>query len=260
MQRPSHTNQRKVSRRRWLRKIAAAGSAGALAALAGAAAGVFSQRPRVVVLPNVAESLDVAARPPIVGRDEWGALPVDHEARNERGQYDSDANPEGWYVYAGDLRTSYQTLVVHHSAFYKGTGRTTLLEIQRLHRADRGWADVAYHFMLDVDGAIYAGRDLEARGVHTQGRNTGSAGVCLLGDFRYRSPTQAQWDALIVLGRWLIAELALTHIAAHSQFNQATVCPGVRVTEQLSALAEHLGVGYGVEGYRPAASAADSRL
>lgn len=255
MQRKTHTNQRKVSRRRVLRNLAAAGGAGALAALAGAAAGVFSERPRVQILPNAAELPDVASRPLIISRDEWGALPVDHGARNERGHYQSGVNPFGWYVYAGDLRDSYQTLVVHHSAFYKASGRATLLEVQRLHRRDRGWADVGYHFMLDVDGAIYAGRDLRARGVHTQGRNTGSAGVCLLGDFRYRAPSPAQWGALVALGRWLIAELALTHIAAHNQFNEGTVCPGPRVIEQLYALAELLGVGYGVDGYIPAANA-----
>ena len=252
MQRPSHTNQPEVSRRRMLRKLAAAGGAAALAAL-GAAAGLFSQRPRVVVLPNEAESNEDAFRPRIVSRDEWGALPVDHTARNERGLYQSGVNPEGWYEYAGDLRDSYQTLVVHHSAFYKADGRATLLEAQRLHRGDRGWADVGYHFMLDVDGVIYEGRNLGVRGVHTQGRNTGSAGVCLLGDFRFRAPTPAQWSALVVLGRWLAAELELTHLAAHSQFNEGTVCPGARVIEQLSALADQLGLGYGIDGYIPAA-------
>lgn len=250
-----HTNKRQVSRRRWLRNLAAAGGAGVLAALGGAAAGVFSRRPRVVVLPNAAELSTDGARPPIISRDEWGGLPVNHDARNERGHYQSGVNPFGWYEYAGDLRDSYQTLVVHHSAFYKADGRATLLEVQRLHRGDRGWADVGYHYMLDVDGAIFEGRELGVRGVHTQGRNTGSAGVCLLGDFRFRAPPQAQWEALVALGRWLIAELELTHLAGHSQFNESTVCPGARVTEQLSALAVALGVGFGVDGYIPAPEA-----
>lgn len=248
MQRPEHRNQREVSRRRVLRKLAALGSASALAA----AAGVFSERPRVVVLPNEAGLSEEAVRPPIVSRGAWGALPVDHSARNERGHYQSGVSPEGWYVYSGDLRDSYQTLVAHHSAFYKADGRATLLEVQRLHRGDRGWADVGYHYLLDADGAIYEGRSLSVRGVHTQGRNTGSVGVCLLGDFRFRSPPQAQWEGLVALGRWLIAELALTHIAAHNQFNEGTVCPGARVIERLAALAELLGVGYGVDGYKPA--------
>ena len=249
MRGPKHTNQGEVSRRRWLRGLAALGGIGALGA-----AGVLSERPQVVILPNEAEASRDSARPLIVSRDEWGALPVDHSARNERGHYDSEVNPWGWYTYAGDLRDSYQTLIVHHSAVYKADGHATLLEIQRLHREDRGWADVGYHYMLDVDGAIYAGRDLLARGAHTAGRNTGSAGVCLLGDFRFRAPPPAQWQALIALGRWLVSELDLTHIAAHSQFNESTVCPGARVLGQLPALAELLGVGYGTHGYLPAAS------
>ena len=49
-----------------------------------------------------------------------------------------------------------------------------------------GWADVGYHYLVDKDGTIYEGRNIAIRGAHTQGHNTGSAGVCLLGDFRYR--------------------------------------------------------------------------
>lgn len=255
MEHKRHQEQRSVSRRRMLRRLAAIAGGGALASIGAAAAGVYSRRPRLVVLPNEADMLDDHTRPAIISREAWGALPVDHAARNERGHYQSGVNPFGWYEYAGDLRDSYQTLVVHHSAFYKADGRATLLEVQRLHRGDRGWADVGYHFMLDVDGAIYAGRDLGVRGVHTQGRNTGSVGVCMLGDFRYRAPPPAQWDALVVLGRWLVAELELTHLAGHSQFNEATVCPGARVIEQLAALAELLGVGFGVDGYIPAPNA-----
>ena len=209
----------------------------------------------MVVLPHGGEQVNDAHRPPIISREEWGALPVDAMARNEGGLYEKGVNPEGWYVYSGDLRNSYQTLVIHHSAFYKASGIATLREVQRLHREDRGWADVGYHFMVDMDGTIYAGRNLGARGVHTQGHNTGSAGICLLGDFRFRSPAKAQWDALIALSSWLADELDLTHLAAHSQFNKGTVCPGATVLEQLSGLATLLGVEYGVDGYVPTASA-----
>ncbi len=258
MARPPQTNQCKVSRRRMLRRLAVVGAASALAGLGGAAAGVFGERPRVVVLPNGDGLFNVAQRPNIVSRDEWGALPVNSMARNESGIYKKGVNPEGWYVYLGDLRDSYQTLVIHHSAFYEVNGIATLLEVQRLHRDDRGWADVGYHFMVDMDGAIYEGRNLGVRGIHTQGHNSGSAGVCLLGDFRFRSPSQAQWDALIALSCWLVDELDLTHLAAHSQFNKGTVCPGATVLEQLSALATLLGVEYGVDGYVPTARVEDA--
>ena len=226
---------------------------GALGGVAGVTLARLNRSTRVVVLPYGGNAVKSATPPAIVSRDEWGALPVNVEAPNEPGIYEEGVNPAGWYVYAGELSDSYQTLVIHHSAFYKANGVETLLEVQRLHRDDRGWADVGYHYLVDRDGAIYEGRNLGVRGVHTQGRNTGSAGVCLLGDFRYRTPTQAQWDGLIALSHWLVAELALTHLAAHSQFNEATLCPGATVLEQLPALAQLLGVDYGIEGYVPTA-------
>lgn len=245
-----HTEKRKLSRRQILQRLIALGTAGAFGGLTVAK---LRDQPRMVVLPRGADRPDAILRPAIISRDQWGALPVNVAAPNEPGIYEKGVNPAGWYVYAGDLSDSYQTLVIHHSAFYKANGAETLLEVQRLHRDDRGWADVGYHYLVDRDGAIYEGRNLGVRGVHTQGRNTGSAGVCLLGDFRYRTPTQAQWDGLIALSHWLVAELALTHLAAHSQFNEATLCPGATVLEQLPALAQLLDVDYGIEGYVPTA-------
>lgn len=242
-----HAEKRKLSRRDILQRLA---WVGALAGLGGFTFVGMRGRPRVVVvLPFDGDESPGPKLPRIISRDAWGALPVDYEARNERGIYEAGLNPAGWYVYPGDLRESYQTLVVHHSAFYKSSGAETLLEIQRLHREERGWADVGYHYMVDLDGSIYAGRDLAARGVHTQGHNTGSAGVCLLGDFRHRTPPQAQWDGLTALSRWLVAKLALTHLAAHNHFNPNTLCPGATVLDHLPALAQHLSIDYGADGY-----------
>ncbi len=253
MSRQPHAEKRKISRRDLLRRLTALG---ALGGVAGVAIARLTVRPRVVVvLPYDGRSTETDGPPPIVSRDDWGALPVDISARNERGLYQKGVNPAGWYVYPGDLRDSYQTLVVHHSAFYEADGLATLLEAQRLHRDDRGWADLGYHYLVDKDGTIYEGRNLGVRGVHTQGHNTGSAGVCLLGDFRHRRPTQAQWNGLAALSRWLIAELGLTHLAAHNQFNEGTLCPGATVLRQLPALAESLGVDYGSDGYVPSADA-----
>lgn len=239
-----------------LQGLALAGAVG----LGGAATALLRNRPRVVVLPHgdeLPEASPVIARPAIVSRDKWGALPVNHAARNENGFYQRDSNPYGWYVYEGELRDSYQTLIIHHSAFYETDGLRTLLEVQRLHRDDRYWADIGYHFLIDIDGTIYEGRDLGARGVHTMGHNTGSAGLCLLGDYRFVLPPQAQLQATVALGRWLVAELAVTHLAGHSQFNPSTLCPGAAMLARLPEMATRLGLGYGTGGFVPTAMVGD---
>ncbi|MDE2748002.1 MAG: N-acetylmuramoyl-L-alanine amidase [Chloroflexota bacterium] len=256
MSRRTHQKRRGPSRRQVIQGLAAASAA----CLAAVATGLLRSRPRLVVLPHADDrpaASPQSSRPAIVRRGEWGALPVDHSARNEYGFYERASNPAGWYVYEGDLRDSYQTLIMHHSAFYEADGLATLTEVQRLHREDRGWADIGYHFLVDIDGAVYEGRELAARGVHTAGHNTGSAGLCLLGDYRFTAPSAAQWAAAAALGRWLAEALALTHLAGHSQFNPSTACPGAALLRRLPGLAEQLGLQYGIDGYVPMARAAD---
>lgn len=256
---PSQSQRKRgrPSRRQILPGLALAGAL----SLGGVAAALLRSRPRVVVVPHgddMPEASPAIARPAIVGRDKWGALPVNHSARNENGFYRRESNPYGWYVYQGDLRDNYQTLIVHHSSFYEADVRATMLEVQRLHRDDRQWADIGYHFLIDIDGTIYEGRDLAARGVHTMGHNTGSAGLCLLGDYRFVAPPQAQLEATVALCRWLVAELAVTHLAGHSQFNPSTLCPGAALLDRLPDMAARLGLEYGTDGYVPTALAGDS--
>lgn len=252
---PRGRQRRGLSRRQILPGLALVGAF----AVGGVTAATLRNRPRVVVVPH-GDDLPAAsaatARPAIVKRGEWGALPVNHSARNEFGFYQQGRNPAGWYVYEGELRDRYQTLIAHHSAFYQADGLATLHEVQRLHREDRLWADIGYHFLVDVDGTIYEGRELAARGVHTKDHNTGSAGLCLLGDYRFEAPPAAQWEAAIALGRWLVETLALTHLAGHSQFNPSTLCPGAAMLARLPELALLLGVEYGADGYVPTALAA----
>jgi len=256
MTRRSQRKRRGLSRRQVIQGLALAGAIGGGAA----ATAVLRNRPRLVVLPH-GDDRPVASpafvRPAVVSRGEWGALPVNHQARNENGFYQRGSNPEGWYVYDGSLRDSYQTLIAHHSSFYEADGLATLREVQRLHRDDRQWADIGYHFLVDIDGRIYEGRDLAARGVHTMGYNTGSVGVCLLGDFRLAAPSAAQWEGTVALGRWLVEALALSHLAGHRQFNQSTLCPGAALLARLPEMAALLELEYGTAGYVPTAHAGD---
>jgi len=63
-------------------------------------------------------------------------------------------------------------------------------EIRRWHIEDRGWRDIGYAMIIDRDGSVADGRDLDGDGdtfddigAHAKGRNSRSVGVCLLGGF-----------------------------------------------------------------------------
>jgi hypothetical protein len=234
--------RRRMTRRRALGLIGITAACG----LSGLAALLpRSPAPRIVILPTDTPAPTLSILP----RTAWNARPPNHNARSERGFY-SAANPFGWRDYGADYPDIYRTLVVHHSVIYRRDDLTTLRDVQNLHMDDRAWADVGYHFLIGTDGQVYAGRDLRARGTHVGGFNTGSAGVCLLGDFTQREPQPAQLDSLLTLGRWLMTQLPLTHLAAHSDFNTDTQCPGARLTHLLDDVAGALGLLRGTGGYQ----------
>jgi hypothetical protein len=210
--------------------------------------GASTDEVSVVVVTSDAQSIQ--DMPPIVLRAEWGALPPDHNARGETGYY-SALNPGGWRVYDVPLAQIYTTVVVHHSVVEAGTDLATLLDIQRLHREDRRWADVAYHYFVGKDGTLYEGRDVHVRGAHVEGANTGSLGVCLLGNYAVDEPPAAQIQGATTLMRWLTDTLQLTHIATHRDFNPVTECPGDNLAAYTTQFAAATGLSIGTEGYIP---------
>lgn len=197
--------------------------------------------------------IPASGTPPMLSyypRSEWGALPPDHNAPNENGFY-SPENPEGWRVYQAPLEAIYRTVVIHHSVIIESDDIRTLQAIQRLHRLDRGWADVAYHYFIGIDGAIYEGRDIHVRGTHVGGYNSGSVGICLLGNFMAQNPNAAQINSAHTLIQWLTARLQLTHLAAHRDFNAQTECPGDAIIPYLDLFAEEAKLTRGIDGYQP---------
>lgn len=110
-------------------------------------------------------------------------------------------------------------------------------EIKLWHMRDNGWSDIGYHFVIDRDGTVVPGRPLERVGAHTQGRNTGTVGICLIGGFGTAATdafdenfTASQDRAL----RALIADLQRKYgklaLSGHNQWAQKA-CPGFNVPQ-----------------------------
>ena len=95
MTRRSQRKRRGLSRRQVIQGLALAGAMGGGAA----ATAVLRNRPRLVVLPHGDDrpvASPVIVGPAIVSRGEWGALPVNHQARNEHGYISEQQSSEGW--------------------------------------------------------------------------------------------------------------------------------------------------------------------
>jgi hypothetical protein len=198
-------------------------------------------------------------KPPIVPRAEWGARSLNLEAPEEFGLFDPQTNPDGVMYYPSDLRGVLNTIVVHHSAVpHAGPN-----EIQSLHMDGRGFADVAYHFLIDSAGTIYEGREIGIRGAHVEGFNTGSVGVVWLGNFNEEQPSKAQLASLRALVDYLRYTYGIRYLAGHKDYPgqspDGTECPGDNLYRLLPNLARELGMKYGINGYVKPAWATQSR-
>lgn len=72
-----------------------------------------------------------------------------------------------------------EEIIVHCSATPEGRDVSTE-EIRQWH-LDRGWSDIGYHFVVELDGTVCDGRPVEKSGAHAKGHNAQSVGVCYVG-------------------------------------------------------------------------------
>lgn len=183
----------------------------------------------------------------IVPRDQWGARPPNHTAINEFGVTNDPTNP-AWYVYPDNLADVYSTVAIHHSAILLSTNET-MRDVQDLHMDTNHWADVGYHYCIDKDGILYEGRDIHVRGASVAGYNTGTIGVCVMGNFEEDFPLEVQLTKLQQVVNWLATTYTLTHLATHHEFNVESLCPGKHMLPYIDPLAQAAGLQRGTGGY-----------
>jgi hypothetical protein len=144
-----------------------------------------------------------------------------------------------------------QRIVVHHSylpdaASYKGS--ETIKAIYNNHVTTRGFQDIAYHYLIAPDGsAIYEGRPADKIGAHCGGNppagvgrvfgNTGSIGICVIGNYDEEKPSREALHVLAVLiadlcEKWQINTAAIFgHCEAWS--SPPKTCPGKHLYQAL---------------------------
>jgi hypothetical protein len=97
-------------------------------------------------------------------------------------------------------------MTVHHTAVYLETASQAparLRQHQRYHQDDKGWPDIAYHYIIDSAGRVFEGRPVWAKGdTATSYDPAGHFLVCCEADFNQQSPTQAQIDSLVYMLAW----------------------------------------------------------
>ena len=107
--------------------------------------------------------------------------------------------------------------------------REYLRSLQRWSRDSKQWIDIPYHYVIDLEGRIYAARPLDLAGdTNTRYDTTGHALIQVVGNFDEVEPTPGQLEAIVRLMSLLAARHGLTEaaIASHRDVAADTSCPG----------------------------------
>jgi hypothetical protein len=239
-----------LPRRRFLRLAAT----GAVAIAAGAAfdTGLAEAKPNSPTKPAATKHPKIGqiSAPSIVTRAQWGA---DESIRDSR-----------VIGYA-----PFRKIVVHHTASPNSAKNpaATVRFGYELHVVGRGFTDIGYNFLIGPDGEIFEGRRARKYGKgelhtgedgagnaiiggHTKGRNAGSCGIALIGNFMKTSPSGAAIASLVHLAAWeaqrhridplgsdeFIAtdstKLVFPNIVGHRGIG-STLCPGTRMAASM---------------------------
>jgi N-acetylmuramoyl-L-alanine amidase/Secretion system C-terminal sorting domain len=148
------------------------------------------------------------------------------------------------------VKTTTKHVIVHHAAGSNtNTNYTDVVRnIYTFHTQSNGWNDVGYNFLIAQDGTIYEGRDGQniidgdnVLGAHFCSQNSGTMGICLLGDYMTAQPTDISLESLAKLIAWKAKKEAimpleksihaasgknLNNISAHRDGSCSTDCPG----------------------------------
>lgn len=126
-------------------------------------------------------------------------------------------------------------ITLHHQGepFKPGTDpQAYLRRLQAWSRAEKGWLDIPYHYVIDLDGRIYGARDIAFAGdTNTEYDPTGHALIEVVGNFEEVEPNQQQLDAVVKLMAMLAARhgVPLDAIQSHRDYSDKTVCPGANL-------------------------------
>lgn len=133
-----------------------------------------------------------------------------------------------------------RTITLHHTGSPEPLGPEDdpvqkLRGLQAWGQAEKNWWDVPYHFLIDLDGRIYEGRDWRYMGeTNTRYDPRGHLLISVLGNYDLQEPTAAQLEAITGLMAWAAAEFDVPadRIYGHGDLTD-TSCPGTHLRKYL---------------------------
>ena len=106
--------------------------------------------------------------------------------------------------------------------------KVLLQNLQKWGWSARGWADIPYHFMVDLDGRIYECRDIMKAGdTATTYDPSGHLLITAMGNYELQAPSEKQLSAICDLMAWACDKYNIDPATLRGHLEYAeTACPG----------------------------------
>ena len=135
------------------------------------------------------------------------------------------------------------TIFIHCSASPKGRNDTAAA-IKSWHTEPkplgRGWSDIGYHYVIELDGAVVTGRPESRAGAGVKGHNKRSVHICYVGgmDKNNRRPkdtrTPEQKKSMALLVQKLRKKYPQAEILGHRDKDPSKACPSFDARKEFS--------------------------
>ena len=135
------------------------------------------------------------------------------------------------------------TEIILHCTATEPTNDIHVADIRRCHK-ERGFSDIGYHYLINLNGDLEFGRPVEIVGAHCLGHNANSIGIAYAGGIMNGKPedtrTQRQKDAITSLVfRLIIAYPYITGLHGHNEY-AAKACPCFDVQSEFMGIHDAL--------------------
>lgn len=133
--------------------------------------------------------------------------------------------------YTTSAESKVEGMVWHHTA----TSGQTLRSIAEYHVQVKHWPGIAYHYAIGWDGRVYLLNDPTTRSYHTQGWNSRTISVVLVGNYQEHTPSAAMMRSAEHLSEYLRDRYGLRYALLHRQ-TKPTLCPGDNAVQVLTPM------------------------
>ncbi len=126
-------------------------------------------------------------------------------------------------------------IVLHCSATIEG--KEYSVDTIRKWHTNKGWSDIGYHYVIQLDGTISQGRPINKQGAHVRGHNKDSIGICYIGGIDAdKKPKDTMTPEQNSAFRMLVRSIRILFgeditIHGHNEFS-SKACPSFIVKEK----------------------------